>query len=286
MYLNGLNMKLKIEWQEEHDDIVPAGSVLKTTPSAGKTLWEGDAVTVYISLGKEIDTAIMPDLVNGSANYKTAAENQMKLLEFKNVEWVPVDYHYGSSAERIPAGKIISQSVPAGEKVDLTAKIVITYSSGITVNSMPNLMVNNMKIATAEVLMTYSGFTNVHWVAVDSSAPEGTVLSQSVAVGTVLDVATMIVVEYSNGTVIDPVTISYTIELPAREVAYLLTMTYTDENGQTQYLLVDQEILAGQTEFTLDLTGKSVQRYTLFIDGAYYKTISVDFGTDKVENGE
>lgn len=276
MYLNGLHMNLKINVVEQQHDLVTKGNIISTTPEADTTLWEGATVTLYISSGKEILTAEMPNLLQGGAIYKNMAEATMNQRGFTNVRWVPVD-------STLPAGRIISQSVPAGKVVDLNTLIVIEYASGkmpTVFAKMPNLV--GMSLSNAQFTMDLLQFTNVLWVPVDSSLPEGTILSQSEEVGVQVDIHKQIVVEYSNAAIIH-----YTIEgLPARAKAYLLTVTYTDQNGQVHYILLDHQIQPGQTSVTVQISGVGQQKYALFIDGAYYRSITVDFGNDAPEETE
>ena len=273
IYLSGLHMNLKVEVEEQQHDTVPKGEVISTTPAAKTTLWEGATVTLYMSAGKQILTARMPNLLQGGAAYKDMAQATMEQRGFTNVRWVPVD-------STLPAGRIISQSVPANEEVDVNTLIVIEYASGkapTVFAKMPNLV--GMDLNNAQFMMDLLQFTNVQWVPVDSAEPFGTVLTQSELADEQVDINHQIVIEYSNAAII-----RYTITgLPARARTYLLTMTYTDAQGQTQYILVDQEIQPGETSFTVELSGEGQQKYMLYIDGAYFKTITVDFGTDEPE---
>lgn len=273
IYLTGLNMRLHIQVEEQQHDLVPKGEVINTTPAKDKTLWEGATVTLYISSGKEIFTAEMPNLLQGGATYKEMAQATMEQRGFTNVRWVPVD-------STLPSGRIISQSVPAGEIVDLNTLIVIEYASGkmpTVFAKMPNLI--GKSLSEAQFTMDLLQFTNVRWMPVDSAEPMGTILGQSETVGEQVDINKEIIIEYSNASII-----RYTVTgLPARAKAYLLTMAYTDAQGQIHYILLDHRVEPGQTSITVEISGKGVQKYVLYIDGAYYKTISVDFGGEPEE---
>ena len=265
--LSGLNLGLKVTVEEQAHDTVTNGNVISTAPAAGTSLWKGATVTLYVSTGKEIHTAVMPNLLQGGATYKAAAEEEMNLRGFTNVRWVPVDSYLAS-------GRIISQSVPAGETVDLNSLIVIEYASGkapTVFAKMPNLL--GMELSNAQFTMDLLQFTNVQWLPVDSSAPAGTVLSQSETEGQQVDIHKQIIIEYSNGAII-PVTIE---GLPNRTKPYLLTVMHDG-----QIILLDQQIEPGQTSFTMELAGQGQQKYALYIDGAYYKTVTVDFGNEEV----
>ena len=280
MYLNGLNMGLKIERQEQSHETVAEGCVIRTTPEADTQLWPGATVTLYISAGKEIQTARMPNLLQGGASYLDAAKTQMELLGFTNVRWVPVD-------STLPAGRIIGQSVPAGEMADLNALIVIEYASGKapTVYAiMPDLLTGGgMHLDMAEMYMEMLGFKQVQWVEVDSSAAAGTVLSQSEAAGAQVDVNQQIVITYSNGMLV-----TYLIDgLESKDYVQYLTLTYTTESGGTEFIHL--QLQPGQTSYAVEL--RKGQKYELYVDGQRVRAFTVPLEEqqpemDQVEDGE
>ena len=269
IYLNGLNMGLKIEKAYQNHDTVPEGRIISVTPAAGTVLWKGATVTLLISEGKEIHTAVMPDLIQGAATFKSAAEVEMNLRGFTNVTWVPVESNQ-------PEGKILSQSVPAKKEVDLNTPITIEYAvKPAKISRMPDLVTGgSYEVGRAKELMDLLGFTNVKWVEIDSTAPAGMVISQSEQAGNMVSVSKEIIVEYSNGRLVN-----YTIEgLPDRTQAYTITILH---NGVA--ILVDQEIQPGQTTYTLELIRG--ETYTVYLDYRPYTTFTAP-QTDIVEPEE
>ena len=268
MYLNGLGMGLKIETKKQNHDTIPKGYVIGTTPTAGTTLWKNATVTLYISEGKEIQTAFMPDLINGAAKYKDAAQREMTLRGFTNFKFIPVESNQ-------PEGKILSQSVPYDSEVDVNTLITIEYAvSPANVSTMQNLV--NMQLDAAKKLMNALGFTNVRWLEVDSAAPKGTVLTQSEESGNRISASTEIIVEYSNGMLVE-----YTIEsLPNVMGTYMIAIWH---NGEL--IEWDREIEPGQTTYTMQLRrGETYTIWTTAYTGNYqeYKTFTVPL-TDEPE---
>ena len=126
-WLENQDLDLNIKIVEEYSNTVAAGYVISTSPGERTVLTEGDKVTVVVSLGKE--TGTMPDLVSRSTML-TSAKTKMAGYRFTNVQWVPVN-------SELPAGTIVSQSVPAGTSVALDSRIVIEYSNGIAPDTPP-----------------------------------------------------------------------------------------------------------------------------------------------------
>jgi beta-lactam-binding protein with PASTA domain len=145
---------------------------------------------------------------------------------------------------------------------------------------MPNLLPNGgMDKETAAQILERNGFKNVRWVGVESERKPGTVLSQSVAAYRKIDVTTELVIEYSNGKPTEPtippenlITKSCTFELPVLENVFRLRI---ESNGKA--VLPDTWIVADAGSITLELQGSGVEFYTLYINGEFYKTVTVDF---------
>ena len=272
MYLNSLRLGLTIEVQEVVDENVEEGHVIRTAPQKNTTLREGAKITLYISAGKQILTGRMPNLLQGGATYLDAAKKQMELLGFTNVRWVPVDSDQ-------PAGRILNQSVPAGSEVDLNALVVIEYASGRAPTlyvKMPNLL--TMHIDTAEIYMNLLGFTQVQWVPVDSSAPEGTVLSQSEMADAQVEAHQQIMITYSNGMLVN-----YVIDgLANKTQVQYLTLSYRTEDGGVEFIYL--QLQPGQTSCTVEL--RKGQQYELYVDGQRVRTIHVPLTTEEPEMGQ
>ena len=130
LYLQTLAMDLKWEFQEEYHETIPAGSVIKTEPAADKVLRKGQKVVLTISLGHEVQTQKMPDFLRGTYTQKGDAESIMHSMGFTNVEFRPVN-------SLLPENTVVSQSVSANERVDVTTHIIIEYSNGIPPEKPP-----------------------------------------------------------------------------------------------------------------------------------------------------
>ena len=211
-YLERLQISLYILPREEHSDSFAPGQITRTRPADGEPLKKGETVILWISLGPKVETARMPNLLSGSGYMMDTAEIILNNNKFYNLEWVPVD----STA---PKGRVLSQSVPAGEEIDVTTRIVLEYSTGV---------------APTE--------------PTDPSDP-----SLPALIGK-----------------------SYVFILPEMPEAYTLRIEHAGEQ-----ILPDTLIQPEQRELTLELQGSGTMYYTLYVDGEIYETVTVDFEADE-----
>ena len=116
--LSDLNL-LVVEGASEYHDTVEEGCVIRTDPAEGTELTEGDTVTLFLSLGKEIKNSTMVPCVGQQMADVQKAMNTLKLVaEFTKVE--------GAA----PEGQVLSQSVDVGESVPEGTVVNFTYSDG------------------------------------------------------------------------------------------------------------------------------------------------------------
>ena len=112
-------LKLRSDVKFGHDDFVPRDHVIYTEPAAETTLREGDYVTIYVSLGKDVKTHKMP-LLTGMQEAPA-----VKLME---------DYYLTVSLLReendAPAGEVIRQSIMQGVDVAEGDAVTLTISEG------------------------------------------------------------------------------------------------------------------------------------------------------------
>ncbi len=106
--------------KKEPSYIYAEGTVTRTDPAAGTMLKQGETVYVYISTGKEIQEAPMPNVTGLEVD---RAMELMTQLGFTNVRYVPME-------SQKPAGQVIYQSVAVDKSVDIAAEIIIQYSEG------------------------------------------------------------------------------------------------------------------------------------------------------------
>lgn len=112
--LEDKNLTVSREFEFSND--VPAGQVIRQDPKSGSTVKEGTKVTIYVSQGSE--SVKVPD-VRG----KSEADAKAALSEFA----VTTTTEHSDTVE---SGKVISQSIDAGQYADKGAAITIVISAG------------------------------------------------------------------------------------------------------------------------------------------------------------
>ena len=247
-----------------------AGQIIRQEPQAEVEIERGSKVFITISLGpRPVDESVtMINLVGKtSAVAQQWLDDQGLNLNVKIVE------EYSNT---VSAGYVISTDPAEGAKLTDGKKVTLVVSLGKETAVMPEL--KGASLDTAKSRMSRTKFTNVQWVAVNSELPAGTVISQSLAANTVAALDTRIVVTYSNGIPPDgdPITMRVPLELPESEEGYLISVM---ANGQV--IALDVWIEPGQTEYILEVTGKTTTDCHIYINGAFYKTVTVEFIADE-----
>ena len=110
-----------VKFEYIYSDTVEKDKVVKQDPEGGSKVPEGTTITLYISEGKEVKEAIVPELKN-----MTLSEVQIILKE-NNLKLgsVTKEYH-----DTVPSGLVISQDYKKGDKVPEGTAINITISLG------------------------------------------------------------------------------------------------------------------------------------------------------------
>ena len=107
--------------KEAYHPTIPKGLVCHTVPAAGDRVRTGEEVELFVSLGEEIVTLPMPDLIGKDEGNAVAYLLSCGLL-LDGVRYVRSD---------LPAGTVIEQSVPKGTSVMISAtKVSLVVSGG------------------------------------------------------------------------------------------------------------------------------------------------------------
>lgn len=157
---------LQVTVNSEPNPEIPRGIVIRTNPATGSAVPTGSTVTVTVSSGKEITE--VPDVRDMNIADAQAALEEAGLELDSTVREV--------ASDDVPEGSIIDQSPAAGAQVSKGSRVTITVSTGVELERVPTL--SGMRVEQAESTLSAMGFRpQVNMV--DSSEPEGTVLSAS-----------------------------------------------------------------------------------------------------------
>ena len=127
--LKHLKINLVVLTEEEYSDTIPAGHVIRTDPEQGSELKNDQFVTVYISQGKELKTAVVPN-VKGASQSNAKASVEARGFSFKS------DEDYSST---VAAGYVISQSPEAGTEAQEGSTVTVVISKGKQTVTVPNV---------------------------------------------------------------------------------------------------------------------------------------------------
>ena len=163
---------LAVTWEEVYNPAVEAGLVCGQQPAAGRTVKEGQALTIQISLGTNWQT--MPDLTGADRTQALETLREMGLqptVEF----WKDNTMDPYTVVRTEPAA---GTRVAAGEAV----KLVVVRPIPDPFRPVPNLA--GLEVAEARARLQEVGLTAV----VPSNRAEGTVTNQDPVPGTLLRV--------------------------------------------------------------------------------------------------
>ena len=270
---------LKILVREEPSDDYASGYVVRTDPTAGTELTDGQTVKLYVSTGPASSTAKMPNVLGYE---KDMALQVLEQLGFTNVSVTLVN------SSKVAAGNVVTQSETANALLDVTTHIVLEISDGPEIETavMPDLV--GLDAQTAIQMLNGRGFRNVETYSTDSSQPENQVVRQSEDPDTVVALSKEIVLGLSNGSGINPAPTApaqsdaanphaemVTFEVPPKSEAYNLIIC---RKGQADRPAANGMIQPGDNTFTVTLVGSGEQEYDLYINGEYYQSMKVVFG--------
>lgn len=247
-----------------------AGQIIRQEPQAEEVKEYGCKVFITVSKGpKPLEQTVSMINLSGYTQERAMQWLQDQGLDIKNVKIVE---EYSAT---IAAGHVIDTEPANGETIKDGERITLVISLGKEMGTMPDFISRTRNLDYAQAKMAEYRFTNVQYVPENNAAVAGTILSQSVTAGTSLPLDSRIVITYSTGIAPDAPPVSKQVELtdlPVMEEDYLLSIVC---NGKV--VLMDQVVPAGQSSLTVTLEGLGEQQFQLYINGALYRTITVEF---------
>ena len=272
-YISAFNLRPLV--QEEHNEEIPAGLVIRAEPAeADKPLEEGDTILVFVSLGREVKTARVPDGLVGETY-----TNAVTILKNNGFEKVTPKEEPGLEEK----GTVTRLSVEPGAEHDVTLEIIVYYSSGEIIERMPNVI--GLTEAAARETLNDKGFKNISTQEeYDETVAAGKVIRANIVEGDKVDVTSRIILTLSKGpepteppattapTQPSEVTKSITIALPSdRTEEYNLSIEFDEE------MVVNVQITPDTATYEFSLTGRGTGEYSIFIDGELLRTETVNF---------
>jgi len=117
------NSSLTVSVQSEYSDVVPPNAIINQDPPAGSQVEVYTPVILVRSLGPELSFVLVPDIVGAS---------EMEARRILEGNGLVVDLELSTRAhnDAIPAGNIVSQSIPEGTQVETGTRISYVISDG------------------------------------------------------------------------------------------------------------------------------------------------------------
>ena len=164
--------QISVTWEQEYNSNYAAGYIYKQSPVSGRTVREGQGVTLTVSLGTQYVT--VPDLTN---YVQTDAEQQLKALGVSVLVTQAVD-------TSVASGAVIRTDPAAGTQVAAGSTVILYISRPqvSTTTKVPSL--TGMSVDDARTLLVQNHLGLGSQSEEYSDQPAGTVLSQNPAAGT------------------------------------------------------------------------------------------------------
>jgi beta-lactam-binding protein with PASTA domain/predicted Ser/Thr protein kinase len=214
---------------------VPSGKVYKQDPGAGSKIDKGGTVTIWVSTGPPKVT--MPDV---KGEQWTQAQQTLVNLGLK-----PKKFNVGGKT----AGQVTATDPSAGTKVPVGSTVRVNVSTGPKIGTVPSVVGLSIQDATAK--LNTAGF-NANPKFVDSTAPQGQVISQTPSPGSSEPEGTSVTLNVSNGPpqVTVPDVVGYTSQqaVQALEAAgFQVSQQYT-QTGAAGDNIVQSQNPAGNSQ--------------------------------------
>ena len=263
--LNALSLNLQLDVEEEYNDKIPKGSIIRTEPAAETELTVGQEIKLVVSLGVEIKSGNMPNVIGDTL------ENSKKTLASQELDLVVEAKDEFSST--VPEGEVIRTDPEPGVELKTGQTVTVYYSKGPELGTMPN--VTGFDIDKAVNVLISSGFKNYQIEPVESDEDKDTVIKQSVEKNTEVDVNTQIILEVSKGPADKPaVTKDVVINLwgCAAEIECQVTVKLSEQ------VVFSEKVPAGTESITLkDQSGTGTVYYEVMIgEEGWIEKVSFD----------
>ena len=163
--------QISVTWEQEYNSNYAAGYIYKQSPVSGRTVREGQGVTLTVSLGTQYVT--VPDLTN---YVQADAEQQLKSLGVSVLVTQAVD-------TSVASGAVIRTDPATGTQVESGSTVVVYVSRPqvATTTKVPSL--SGMSVDDARTLLVQNHLGLGSQTDQYSDQPVGTVIGQNPAAG-------------------------------------------------------------------------------------------------------
>ena len=184
--------KLNIVYEEVYNSNYEAGVIYMQSPRAGRTVKEGQTVTLTVSLGTQ--WVEVPNLINWDSS------DAQEVLKENNLA-VRVYYQMNDS---VAAGTVFNTDPAAGTTVEANTAVTLYVAQAQVELEREVPYVEGLELKEAKNLISAAGLVPVI-EEVPSTDPKDTVISQSVEAGSKVKVLSRVTLQVSTGELpVDP----------------------------------------------------------------------------------
>ena len=187
--LKDLSLNLQIKTVQQHNEKVAADHIISTNVETGAQLTLGQEITLYVSMGTEIKSSTMPDIVGDKK------ESALTILKSQNLELEIVINEVFDS--KVSAGVVISTDPVVGGELEAGQTVTLNVSKGAELKQMPKVV--SLTIGNADTILSSAGFKYKWEAQYSTTVKENVVISQSVEPYTDADVSQEILLIISKG---------------------------------------------------------------------------------------
>lgn len=255
---------------DEFSEEIPAGQIMKQSPSGEKMVYANTVVTVYVSKGPQ--RLQVPDIYE--LNYTEGVQELTTL----NLRSNRIDVY----DDDLPEGYII-KTLPS-KNSDITAETVVDVY--VSIGSKPEILTmpdfsDDVTFEQAKARLISMGLTLKTPEEVDSSKTKNIVVGQDPAPGAVVESGDSVQLQISNGSIALE-SVKLVIDMPSGlDKKVTIEIIQDDETVKVDTVLTS---IINEYEYILEGTGESVVK--IVIDNQDYIKYSVNFATGNIKTIE
>ncbi len=262
---------------QQYHPTIAESHIISQEPAGGEKVQRGSDIWITVSMGQEPPLIELIDFmgVDAAEAIELLEEQGFKPLKRKEPSYV------------LEPGLVTRTDPAAKTELQMGQTVYVYVSTGPEIDERPVPNVVGLEISRAKELMTQQGFKNVRYEQVESQRPKDEVIYQSVGKNKEVDVNSEIIIHYSEGPqeipqptqspVVQPenpgsstekIEMTVTFGVPEKDVEYRLDICLAG----TKDVLASKMIAPGTGSIYVQLSGRGLVAYDLYVDGNYLET--------------
>ncbi len=265
--MDQFNIKVEsTEYNEEYEE----GKIFYQNPSPGSKVKEGSVIRIRVSKGPS-ETAVMPDLAGEEYSVARQALEDMGCTVREET----------MNSNTVAKGYVIRTNPEEGEAIPEDKIVTIIVSAGpvVTTIEMPDLLNPQRSVEAATETLRNRGLSVTEIIQQDSDLPQGTVIGQNPAPGSLVTPGTSITLTVSNGSGAQSELVR-----SVNIIEYLAMSSNVTIRTDNSDLQVTPSLNNGTGELQLTMRGTGSHTFSVLVDGTVVMNCSVDFSAGTFES--